>query len=102
MTPDELKAEFIRIDRDVSGVIVSVMTIRWDDGPHTPISEWVRAGELPPETTPEMVDAFVDKVMHNPVYFRRCSSCGETNPVGWMHSEDTCQSCAEGRFGVVH
>ena len=96
MDVEELKRTFIRID----GQDIYVQLITWE-GPHTPVSRWHLTArvEMP---DPAAVEKAVDEVLANPKYFRTCVRCGEHNPVGWMHSEDTCQSCAEKHFGVVY
>ncbi|MFT7620611.1 MAG: hypothetical protein ACI97A_004268 [Planctomycetota bacterium] len=97
MTDDELTEKFVRID----GLSLEVLMISWD-GPHSPISEWRQAETLEPDPSQAKIDRAVKAVLSNPNFFRVCYMCEQRNPVGWMHSEDVCQGCAENHLGVVH
>ena len=99
--PPDLREEFLAVQRGRGGLVIKVREIHWD-GPHTPREEWVVYRELPQHAAADDVQAVIDAALSDPRYFRSCTRCGEKNPVGWMHSDTVCQSCAERHLGVVY
>ena len=100
-TDDDLRAEFIRIDRKQSKTLIRVRTITWQ-GSHTPKARWVTALDLAPGASERDIEASIQAILGDARFFRVCVRCGERNPTGWMHSETICQSCAEHHLGVVY
>lgn len=78
-----------------------VRTIEWPS-PHTPKSRWVTACDFGPDATEHDVEVTIQKLLDDARFFGVCTRCGEKNPVGWMHSQTICQSCAERHLGVVY
>lgn len=101
MTPGQLKSEFTRVEHRPTGVAILVKTISWE-GPHSPVISWVVARELRADCCDKETELAINEVLDNPSFFRACFRCSEVKPIGWMHSESVCQSCAERHLGVVH
>jgi hypothetical protein len=93
--------EFVRVERTESRVRIRVREIRWK-GPHTPVSTWAIAQDLPGTATEAEADAAAASILHDSRYFLTCHECGKRNPLGWMHNGRICQGCAEANHGVVH
>ena len=70
-----------------------VRQISWN-GPHEPVERWVKVAEFPANPDPALVQKSILRVLKQETYFKSCSICGKTNPVGWM-DDDTCHSCME-------
>ena len=100
-TDDDLRGEFIRIDRKPSKTLILVRKITWR-GPHTPETHWVTAFNLAADASEPEVEASIRAALGDTRFFRVCVRCGDKNPIGWMHSETICQSCAERYLGVVY
>ena len=100
MTDGEVEREFVRTERSPRGTQLWVQTIEWE-GPHTPVSTWVPLGEPSPMTA-DQVEKKRKRLLSNRRYFRRCSSCEQLNPVGWMHGASLCQGCATRELGIVY
>ena len=98
---DDLRAEFIRVDYRPSKTLIMVRTIEWR-GPYTPKERWVSARDLAPDASGQEIKAAIRAALEDARFFGVCMRCGERNPVGWMHSETACQSCAERHLGVVY
>lgn len=88
-------------------VSIALFTVRWD-GPHTPIVRplhyatlsWRR---LPASTLMMTLRMIIDAAIEMRLTeYRKCERCEKMKPPEWMHSETTCQSCAEQYLGVVH
>lgn len=101
MNDRELLDEFVRIEWTDDRVRIFVREIHWD-GPHTPVSTWVDAGDLPATATETEASAAAARVLEDARYFRVCRECEQRKPVGWMHNGRICQGCAEVNHGVVH
>jgi hypothetical protein len=91
----------------VTKMSVSLFTVRWD-GPYTPIVRplhyatlsWRR---LPASTLMMTLRIIIDSAIEmRLIEYRKCERCEKMKPPEWMHSETTCQSCAEQYLGVVH
>ncbi|HDZ8837458.1 hypothetical protein [Aeromonas veronii] len=121
---NEIKRDFIRLRSNEMGLLLEVCQIDWD-GPHTPSHQWVcvkQFGETPQpcehgyplirdvvmegsegKVTPWVeVDKAVERVLKNRHFFRVCGGCRLLHPVGHMHDDFTCQSCAEKNLGLVY
>lgn len=61
MTIDDLKREFIKTEPTSGGVAILLQKITWD-GPHSPISSWVVALELPVNRTDEEIQVAISEV----------------------------------------
>jgi len=101
MNDRELHDEFVRIERTDDRVRILVREIHWD-GPHTPVSTWANADDLPATATETEASAAAARVLEDARYFRVCGECEQRKPVGWMHNGRICQGCAEQNHGVVH
>lgn len=90
-----------------SEVTVAEFAISWH-GPDTPVVEpiaigTVRWNEISAEAAMRVVKALVGAAREARLStFGVCSMCERATPPEWMHSDDVCQACAEGEFGVVH
>ena len=93
--------EVFRVEHDGDVIRLCVLTITWPE-PHTPVSCWLTATELPVTSTAEEVVLAIRSVLTNPKYFSQCKTCGHWNPNGWMHGDELCQSCASDHHGVVY
>jgi len=96
-----LREDFIQIDKTGGKTQIHVCTITWE-GPHSPVSRWVLAGEFGEEVGADEVEKAVTDLLSDRQYFRVCRECKERNPIGWMHDKRICQGCAERNHGVVH
>lgn len=101
MNDRELLSEFVRIERTVDLVSILVREIHWD-GPHTPVSTWVKADDLPATATEAEASAAAARVLRDRRFFRICGECEQRKPTGWMDDDQICQGCAEQNHGVVH
>ena len=101
MPDEELIKEFIRVEKAESEIKILVCMIEWES-PSEPISKWVVATVLAAETSESGVEDTTIAILDDSRFFRICTECGERNPIGWMHDEQICQSCAEENHGVVY
>ena len=101
MNDRELRKEFIRIEKTQNEIQILVREIRWD-GPHTPISTWAIARDLPATATEAEADSAATSVLDDHRYFRTCLECGDRKPLGWMLDESICQECAQTKHGIVY
>jgi len=101
MNDEEVIANFIRIKRTETAVKVYVRQIYWN-GPHRPIAVWTLASELDSNSNDVDIDRVVHTILSDRRYFRVCVECKKRKPVGWMHDDRICQSCAEKNHGVVY
>ncbi len=101
MTDSELINDFIRVEKTLAEIRILVREISWD-GPHTPISRWKNGASLSPTVSEADIQDALAGMLDDPSYFRRCTECGNRNPIGWMHDECICQGCAERNHGVVY
>lgn len=99
MDDSELISTFIKTTEEKSGHQLSVCQIDWD-GPHTPQAHWTYINTFPQDTPEETIQRAIQKLLHNPRYFRVCIECLERKPDGWM-SGDLCHHCMEQNHGVV-
>lgn len=89
------------MQRRDDGTRVFVGVVHWD-GAHNPRIEWAYACCAPPESSETTLDGVVTEVLCSLEYFAVCGECGQRNPIGWMHDDSICQSCAERNHGVVY
>jgi hypothetical protein len=101
MNDEELLAEFTEIRNVPRGIVLRVRLITWPH-PHTPRARWHAVATFPSDTDEVDLANTRRSILANSKYFRVCTECGTRKPVGWMHSEAICQSCAEQRHGVVY
>ena len=80
---------------------LSVRKVLWR-GSHSPESEWVSVTTLPADVSPEAIQDAIDTILLDDRFFSECQECRRRQPVGWMHSDSLCQSCAERNHGVVY
>ena len=98
MTDDEIKQQFIRLSPD--GSALQVETISWNG--HEPHGNWINVAKVSQGSTQGDVDSLINQLLSDSKYFARCQKCQELNPIGWMHDDTICQSCAEEHLGVVY
>lgn len=97
--PDELN-EYFRCEEQAGTWVFQVGIVNWDC--QTPFIKWQtfrRWKTRPNEARLVKARAAAEA---NPRMFRRCLLCDEICNAGHMHSDDTCQGCAERHLGVVH
>ena len=88
----------IRLDNTIE---IQVEIIKWPH-PHTPTSSWHTIKKLDGSTSQEVIDELVENTLIDSRYFKVCNECNERNPIGHMHNNKICQSCAENNHGIVH
>ncbi len=101
MKKAQLLKEFIRIDKTPLDIVILVREIDWD-GPAKPISSWLEWKRLASGASEDEIKQTAALVLEDPAYFRYCVECGEQNPIGWMHDDRVCQTCAQSKHGVVY
>jgi hypothetical protein len=101
MTDEELITEFTKVDRKTDVFCIKVALIDWPS-PAEPRTRWHVVTRLPSETSERDIAASRRALLKNRRYFRLCNTCRENNPIGWMHDDHICQSCAERTLGVVY
>ena len=101
MNNKKLAAEFTRVVETPNGPCLECLTISWPH-PNEPSSCWKRVNTLPTGSSAEVIGAARRLLLEDPQFFGVCKMCRERQPEGWMDSERVCQSCAEGRLGVVY
>ena len=101
MADERITKDFIRVERTVEGVQFFVCSVSWD-GPHTPVMNWSWVTRIGGSVTDEQMAAEVTRILDDRKHFTRCGECRELNPLGWMHDERICQSCAEQNHQVIH
>jgi hypothetical protein len=101
MNDKEIVAEFIKAKQDSDGIRILVCQISWPH-PHKPVSSWKVALVLPQTSSPEEVNCKILEILENKQYFQVCQECGKRKPLGWMHDDDICQSCAEKNHGIIY
>ena len=101
MDDQQLIDEFIRTTPSESGVLIEFKVIQWTSS-YESETHWIPAARVGGSPTPEELQQRVLKVLLDKKYFRVCGECGERNPMGWMHDNKICQSCAERNHGVVY
>ena len=101
MNHDQLIQEFTRVKARPDGLRVECQVIAWPH-PSRPRSRWKRVKTLPTGSSAEEIGAARRLLLEDPRFFGVCQMCRERQPEGWMDSERVCQSCAEGRLGVVY
>ena len=101
MNASQISREFIRVCESDRCKTVQVLRIT-GDSPSRPTTYWRVVLRLPPDASRTVVLKARREVLKNPKHFATCAECRELNPVGWMHDEEICQACAQGRHGVVY
>ena len=101
MDDEQLIDEFIRTTTSEAGVLIEVRVIHWTS-PYESETVWVPAGRVGGNPPSENLQERVLQVLGDEKYFRICVECNERNPVGWMHDDKVCQTCAERNHGVVY
>lgn len=97
----EPSRDFVRVERRDDSIRVLVGDVTWD-GPAHPSVDWTVWRELAVQASDQDVRKCVEELLASPAHFLQCEECGERNPLGWMHDECICQSCAERNHGVVY
>ncbi len=96
------REEFVRFDNvSEKRTDVLVQVIAWST-PHTPVSTWTTWRTLAHRPDPLERGSLLSQVLADPKYFETCAECDERSPLGWMHSADICQACAQKNHGVVY
>ncbi len=120
---NEIKRDHIRLHTNELGIWLNVREINWV-GPHEPVSYWTTVKRLgqPPATeervehsiittpddltnwvvSPQEIEKAIDQLLANRRYFQICGRCRRLHPVGHMHDDFACQSCAEKNLGMVY
>jgi hypothetical protein len=94
--------EFVRFDNvSERHTDFLVQVITWSS-PHTPVSAWETWKTLDHRPGQSERDSLLSHVLADPKYFGICAECGERGPLGWMHSAEVCQGCAQKNHGVVY
>jgi hypothetical protein len=93
--------DYMRVARSDNTIEIQVEMIEWPH-PHTPTSSWHTIDKLDKFTSQEVIDEIVEKTLSDKRYFKVCNECNERNPVGHMHDNKICQSCAENNHGIVY
>jgi hypothetical protein len=101
MTDEEITKDFIRVDRAEDGAEFFVCSISWDE-PHTPVASWSLVSTFAGEVTNERIEAEVSRILSDRKHFARCAECSDLNPLGFMHDEQICQSCAQGKHRAIY
>jgi hypothetical protein len=101
MNNDQLIQQFTRVKARPDGLRVECQVISWPY-PSRPSSRWKRVKTLPTGSSAEEIGAARRLLLEDPRFFGVCKMCRERQPKGWMESDRVCQSCAEGRLGVVY
>lgn len=101
MTGAEIANDFLRVNKGIKEITFFAGVISWSH-PQEPVLSWIEVATLPKNSIPDEIEAQINHLLGNARYFSTCVGCNELNPVGWMNSEQICQSCAERNDGVVH
>jgi len=97
----ELQPDFLRVECDAEACRLFAKTLSWR-GPHEVQEDWQEARVLPPDADPADVEQAKRDVLADPRFFAVCSVCGQRWPVDYMHTDDVCQSCAPGKYGLMY
>lgn len=97
----ELVKKFIRIKKTNQQIQILVCMISWS-GPHSPVSQWECAAELPATATDSDIENAIKQTLEDQSYFKICVECNESNIVGHMHDGRICQGCAQKNHGVMY
>lgn len=90
----------IELSLSYTSYIFQVAEITWHG--HTPMTYWNSIKWLDADTPLKKINREYRKLLERRTYFKICEICEERNPVGWMHHNTICQSCAERELGVIH
>ena len=101
MNDQELREEFICVEKTEDAVKILFHEIRWQ-GPHTPIHTWVARKSLPATASEVEIEKAADSILEDDGYFQVCNECGDKKPLGWMLDQSICQGCAQIHHGVVY
>ncbi len=101
MKDQELIRDFTRTEQVDGGLRILVGSVDWDGPAHATLS-WSVASELPADSSASVVEEAIVEILASPEHFAHCEECGELNPLGWMHDERICQSCAQRHHGIVY
>jgi len=101
MNDREPAHHFVKLEPVPGALRVLVGAVSWD-GPQSPSISWALARELPEPVSDDEIDRAVAEVRASADYFATCEECGQRNPLGWMHDERVCQSCAQQTHGVIY
>lgn len=119
----EIKRNHIRLRANEQGLWLEVEAIDWISS-YEPVSSWTPVKQLgaPPApeefgehlilpilddspnwvVSPHEIEKAIDQLLANRRYFQICGRCRHLHPVGHMHDDFACQSCAEKNLGVVY
>ncbi len=101
MNSQEIQSLYVRVSRSESSILLEVANVIWE-GPHTPITKWSTYKKLPQTSTEVQMVAAKEELLKNPKHFLTCQLCDRLKPIGWMHGDTMCHSCAESELGIVH
>ena len=101
MTDEELIADFVKAERTPGAVRIMVADISWPS-PSQPETTWQEVGSLPATATDEEIATARQQAVTDTRYFAMCGTCREKQPVGWMHDDSICQSCASRDHGILY
>lgn len=97
MRGEEIRNDFIRIERTDGSVEIHVLRIGWDG--QIPVDRWELAVTLNHPVNEFIIQREIEKIFDRKRYFKTCDDCGERNPSGWMDGR-ICHECQE-KQGVV-
>lgn len=111
MTREELRREYIRVERGEGPIRIQVGVVTWSD-PGTPGLEWEQAARKRRSTDESELERITEALLDDPRYFRICSSCNTHLPEGLTGRspgslsetlDDTryCHGCLNRMFGTV-
>lgn len=97
---DEL-SEYFRCEEQAGTWVFQVGIVRWETV-CTPSIEWQTYRSWKTRPSEARLAKARAAAEADPRLFRQCTMCIELCNAGHMHSDDTCQGCAERHLGVVH
>ena len=101
MTDKEILNELTDAQPRPNGIAIRVCWITWPH-PHEPKTHWHTVAMLLGDAKSRDTVKERRKLLDNKRYFGVCTECRERNPIGWMHDDAICQSCAESNHGIVY
>jgi hypothetical protein len=119
----EIKHDHIRLSANEHGLWLEVQEIDWVSS-YESVSRWKAVKQLGAPSEPEEmgqhlitptlasspnwvvspheIEKAIDQLLANRRYFQICGRCRHLHPVGHMHNDFACQSCAEKIMGAVY
>lgn len=101
MSDDQLVLEFTRVERSIGAVRIMVADIAWPS-PSQPETTWEEVTRLLDTAMDTDIANAQQQAVADTRYFAMCGTCREKQPVGWMHDDNTCESCASRDHGILY